>query len=63
MTVSPSRNLLRNDGSFYNTSEVRYSPIVPPSIGGYELFRQVDDLTNIVYKDSRRDRLYSLLEG
>lgn len=50
MIVSPSHNLLRNDGSFYNTSEVRYSPIVPPSIGGYELFRQVDDLTNVVYK-------------
>ncbi|KAJ6050220.1 uncharacterized protein N7446_005540 [Penicillium canescens] len=50
MTVSPSHNLLRNDGSFYSTSEVRYSPIVPPFIGGYEHFRQVDDLTNIVYK-------------
>lgn len=50
MTVSPSHNLLRNDGSFYSTSQVRYSPIVPPFIRGYELFRQVDDLTNIVYK-------------
>lgn len=50
MTVSPSHNLLRNDGPFYSTSQVRYSPIVPPFIGGYELLRQVDDLANIVYK-------------
>ncbi|KAJ5860728.1 uncharacterized protein N7529_008038 [Penicillium soppii] len=50
MAVSPSHNQLRNDGSFYSISQVRYSPIAPPFIGGYESYRQVYDLTNIVYK-------------
>ena len=57
MSVSPSHNLLLSDGPFYSTSHthtrlppLRYPPIVPPLMGGYQLLHQVDDVTNIVYK-------------
>ncbi|KAJ5086715.1 hypothetical protein NUU61_008022 [Penicillium alfredii] len=55
MSVSPSHNLL-NDGP-YSTSHththlapLRYSPIVPPLMGGYQILHQVDHITNIVYE-------------
>ena len=55
MPISPSHKLLLNSDSFYSTSQLRYSPIVPPFIGGYQLLRQADDVTKIVYKRLLRE--------
>lgn len=50
MHISPPHKLLLNGDTFYSTPQLRYSPIVPPFIGGYQFLRQVDNITKIVYK-------------